>query len=109
MIDQIERAEVAETKRSVYRALTRLRGAATAAYDGVAKTQMGNIDEYAVGHRFRQTHEIKHLANDERDVKTWAFPEGRHPPSPWPRTPRTPRGRVRASGRASSRTSGRTG
>lgn len=79
MIDQIERAEVAETKRSVYRALTRLRGAATSAYDGVAKTQMGNIDEYAVSNRFRATHEVRHLANDERDVKTWAFPNSRYP------------------------------
>merc|ERR1719316_1626631 len=46
MVDQIERAEVAEEKRSVFRALTRLRGAAITSYDGVARSQTGNIDEY---------------------------------------------------------------
>merc|ERR1719353_1666234 len=34
MVDQIEKAEVAEEKRSVFRALTRLRGAAITSYDG---------------------------------------------------------------------------
>merc|ERR1719326_534970 len=46
MVDQIEKAEVAEEKRSVFRALTRLRGAAITSYDGVARSQTGNIDEY---------------------------------------------------------------
>merc|ERR1719159_2234629 len=46
MVDQLERAEVAEEKRSVFRALTRLRGAAITSYDGIARAQTGNIDEY---------------------------------------------------------------
>ena len=46
MVDQLERAEVAEEKRSVFRALTRLRGAAITSFDGVARSQTGNIDEY---------------------------------------------------------------
>lgn len=74
MIDQIERAEVAETKRSVYRSLTRLRGAATAAFDGVARTQVGNIDEYAKTNRYLDSNKIKHLADEESDTEMWAFP-----------------------------------
>merc|ERR1712054_434207 len=46
MVDKLERAEVAEEKRSVFRALTRLRGAAITSFDGVARSQTGNIDEY---------------------------------------------------------------
>ena len=46
MVDQLERAEVAEEKRAVFRALTRLRGAAITSFDGVARSQTGNIDEY---------------------------------------------------------------
>lgn len=74
MIDQIERAEVAETKRSVYRSLTRLRGAATAAFDGVARSQVGNIDQYAADHRYLDENTIKHLAKEEADTEKWAFP-----------------------------------
>merc|ERR1712107_735198 len=46
MVDQLERAEVAEEKRAVFRALTRLRGAAITSYDGIARAQTGNIDQY---------------------------------------------------------------
>jgi len=74
MIDQIERAQVAETKRSTFRALTRLRGAATAAYDGVARSQVGNIEQYGADHRFLDEHAVQHLADREGNVKKWAFP-----------------------------------
>merc|ERR1719487_2102140 len=47
MIDQIERAVVSETKRSMFRALTRLRGATIASYDGMANAQSANVDNYA--------------------------------------------------------------
>ena len=43
MVDQLERAEVAEEKRSVFRALTRLRGAAITSFDGVARSQTGGV------------------------------------------------------------------
>ena len=42
MVDQLERAEVAEEKRAVFRALTRLRGAAITSFDGVARSQTGD-------------------------------------------------------------------
>jgi len=75
MVDQLERAEVAEEKRSVFRALTRLRGAAITSFDGVARSQTGNIDEYNKVHKWRKTHPLHHLANEESDVTKWAFPD----------------------------------
>lgn len=75
MVDQIERAEVAEEKRSVFRALTRLRGAAITSFDGVARSQTGNIDEYNKIHKWRNTHPLHHLADEESDVSKWAFPD----------------------------------
>jgi len=75
MVDQLERAEVAEEKRSVFRALTRLRGAAITSFDGIARSQTGNIDEYNKIHKWRPTHPLHHLADEESDVSKWAFPE----------------------------------
>jgi len=74
MVDQLERAEVAEEKRSVFRALTRLRGAAITSFDGVARSQTGNIDEYNKIHKWRRTHPLHHLADEESDISKWAFP-----------------------------------
>jgi len=75
MVDQLERAEVAEEKRAVFRALTRLRGAAITSFDGVARSQTGNIDEYNKVHKWRNTHPLRHLADEESDVAKWAFPD----------------------------------
>jgi len=75
MVDQLERAEVAEEKRSVFRALTRLRGAAITSFDGVARSQTGNIDEYNKIHKWRNTHPLHHLADEESDISKWAFPD----------------------------------
>jgi len=75
MVDQLERAEVAEEKRAVFRALTRLRGAAITSFDGIARSQTGNIDEYNKIHKWRRTHPLHHLADEESDVSKWAFPD----------------------------------
>lgn len=75
MVDQLERAEVAEEKRAVFRSLTRLRGAAITSFDGVARSQTGNIDEYNKIHRWRNTHPLHHLADEESDIAKWAFPD----------------------------------
>jgi len=75
MVDQLERAEVAEEKRAVFRALTRLRGAAITSFDGVARSQTGNIDEYNKVHKWRNSHPLHHLADEESDVQKWAFPD----------------------------------
>jgi len=75
MVDQLERAEVAEEKRAVFRALTRLRGAAITSFDGVARSQTGNIDEYNKVQKWRSSHPLHHLADEESDVSKWAFPD----------------------------------
>jgi len=75
MVDQLEKAEVAEEKRAVFRAITRLRGAAITSFDGIARSQTGNIDEYAHTHQWRQAHPLHHLADEESDVSKWAFPD----------------------------------
>merc|ERR1719504_488963 len=75
MVDQLERAEVAEEKRAVLRALTRLRGAAITSFDGIARSQTGKIDEYNKLHKWRMTHPLHHLADEESDVSKWAFPD----------------------------------
>jgi len=75
MVDQLERAEVAEEKRAVFRALTRLRGAAITSFDGVARSQTGNIDEYNKINQWRTKHPLHHLADEESDVAKWAFPQ----------------------------------
>eukprot|EP00931_Biecheleriopsis_adriatica_P073437 TRINITY_DN4771_c0_g1_i1.p1 TRINITY_DN4771_c0_g1~~TRINITY_DN4771_c0_g1_i1.p1 ORF type:complete len:182 (+),score=56.51 TRINITY_DN4771_c0_g1_i1:93-638(+) len=74
MVDQLERAEVAEEKRSVFRALTRLRGVALTSFDGIARSHTGNIEEYARTNKWRDEHPLKHLAQEEADVEKWAFP-----------------------------------
>eukprot|EP00933_Yihiella_yeosuensis_P051889 TRINITY_DN49872_c0_g1_i1.p1 TRINITY_DN49872_c0_g1~~TRINITY_DN49872_c0_g1_i1.p1 ORF type:complete len:241 (-),score=65.12 TRINITY_DN49872_c0_g1_i1:145-867(-) len=74
MIDQIQRAEVAEEKRSVFRALTRLRGAAITSFDGIARDQTGNIDTYTANNQYREANPITYLAHQEADVAKWAFP-----------------------------------
>jgi hypothetical protein len=75
MVDQLERAEVAEEKRAVFRALTRLRGAAITSFDGIARSQTGNIDEYNKTHKWRKTYPLHHLADEESDISKWAFPD----------------------------------
>merc|ERR1719335_1523652 len=74
MVDQIERAVVSETKRSMFRALTRLRGATIASYDGMANAQAANVDNYARQKQWSKTHQLNHLANQEGNVESWAFP-----------------------------------
>merc|ERR1719231_1167470 len=74
MIDQIERAVVSETKRSMFRALTRLRGTTISSFDGMANSQSANIDAYAKEKKWTQSHEINHLAQQESNVESWAFP-----------------------------------
>ncbi|CAJ1421064.1 unnamed protein product [Effrenium voratum] len=74
MVDQLEKAEVAEEKRSVFRALTRLRGVALSSFDGVAQAQSANIQDYTQQNHWRDSHPLHHLASEESDVSKWAFP-----------------------------------
>eukprot|EP00932_Pfiesteria_piscicida_P010727 SRR837773.2173.p3 GENE.SRR837773.2173~~SRR837773.2173.p3 ORF type:complete len:226 (-),score=94.77 SRR837773.2173:20-649(-) len=74
MVDQLERAEVAEERRAVFRALTRLRGAAITSFDGIARAHTANMEEYSRKHHWRSGHPVRHLAQEEADVSRWAFP-----------------------------------
>merc|ERR1719424_987006 len=79
MVDQIENAVVAETKRSMFRALTRLRGATIANFDGMANAQSANVAQYAKAKQWTQSHELNHLAKQEANVGKWAFPNSPKP------------------------------
>merc|ERR1719510_1694585 len=46
LVDAVENAEVAEIKRSVFRALTRLRAAEIKEFDTIARLETQAIDEY---------------------------------------------------------------
>jgi hypothetical protein len=74
MVNQIDRAQGVEAKRSVYRALTKLRGATIASYDGMARAHLKNVDDYNIKHKWREEHPYRHLAEEEGDVAVWAFP-----------------------------------
>merc|ERR1719183_1639448 len=75
MIDQIENTQGVESNRAVYRALTKLRGATIASYDGMAKSHLKNVDSYNKKHSWREEHPYRHLAEEEADVDVWAFPK----------------------------------
>jgi hypothetical protein len=75
MVKQIEHAQGTEAKRSVYRALTKLRGATIASYDGIAKGHLKNVDNYNKQHKWRLEHPMRHLAEEEADTHIWAFPK----------------------------------
>mmetsp|Transcript_21604 Transcript_21604/g.60305 ORF Transcript_21604/g.60305 Transcript_21604/m.60305 type:complete len:205 (-) Transcript_21604:77-691(-) len=82
MVDQIERAVVAETKRSMYRALTHLRGATVSSFDGMANAQAANIDRHARSHEWTSENKLEHLADREADTGKWAFPPTLSTPPP---------------------------
>jgi len=73
MIDQIEAAVTAETKRSMFRSLTRLRGVTISSFDGMANSQATNVDSFARSKQWTSTHKLDHLATQEGDVSTWAY------------------------------------
>lgn len=75
MVDQLEKAQVAEEKRAVFRSLTHLRGVTISSFDGVAQAHTSNIDRYNKEHKWRKEHPVKHLASEEGNVEKWAFPK----------------------------------
>jgi len=75
MVGQIETAQGVEAQRSVYRALTKLRGATISSYDSMARAHLKNVDQYNKKHSWREEHPFKHLAEEEADTEVWAFPK----------------------------------
>eukprot|EP00386_Alphamonas_edax_P006645 GDKI01021460.1.p1 GENE.GDKI01021460.1~~GDKI01021460.1.p1 ORF type:complete len:195 (-),score=78.61 GDKI01021460.1:346-930(-) len=70
LVDAVEEAEIAEIKRAVFRALTRLRAATIKEFDTIARLQTQSIDQYNDEHHYRNENPISHLHEDESPVET---------------------------------------
>ena len=65
LVDAVENAEVAEIKRAVFRALTRLRAATIKEFDTIARLETQAIDAYNDAHHYRAENPLAHLHEDE--------------------------------------------
>jgi len=70
LVDAVENAEVAEIKRAVFRALTRLRAATIKEFDTIARLQTQSIDSFNDAHHYRSENPLTHLHEDEAPVET---------------------------------------
>jgi len=70
LVDAVENAEVSEIKRTVFRALTRLRAATIKEFDTIARLETQAIDAYNDAHHFRGENPIKYLHSAEAPVET---------------------------------------
>merc|ERR1719198_2819069 len=70
LVDAVENAEVAEIKRAVFRALTRLRAATIKKFDTIARLETQAIDAYNDAHHYRAENPLTHLHEDEAPVET---------------------------------------
>merc|ERR1719450_1550077 len=68
LVDAIENAEVAEIKRSVFRALTRLRAAEIKEFDTIARLETQAIDEYNDNHHYRAENPLDYISKGEPKV-----------------------------------------
>merc|ERR1719506_3318272 len=68
LVDAIENAEVAEIKRSVFRALTRLRAAEIKEFDTIARLETQAIDEYNDNHQYRKENPLEYISTNEPKV-----------------------------------------
>lgn len=65
LVDAVENAEVAEVKRAVFRALTRLRAAEIKEFDTIARLETQAIDEYNDNHHYREENPLQYIHSDE--------------------------------------------
>jgi hypothetical protein len=70
LVDAVENAEVAEIKRAVFRALTRLRAATIKEFDTIARLETQAFDAYNDAHHYRAENPLTHLHEDEAPVET---------------------------------------
>merc|ERR1712048_793491 len=68
LVDAVENAEVAEIKRAVFRALTRLRAAEIKEFDTIARLETQAIDEYNDAHHYRAENPLEYLHAGEGEV-----------------------------------------
>merc|ERR1719195_1581440 len=69
LVDAVENAEVAEIKRAVFRALTRLRAATIKEFDTIARLETQAIDAYNDAHHYSAENPLAHLHEDEAPVE----------------------------------------
>merc|ERR1719375_279906 len=69
LVDAVENAEVAEVKRAVFRALTRLRAASIKEFDTIARLETQAIDGYNDAHHYRAENPLTYLHSAEAAVK----------------------------------------
>jgi len=70
LVDAVENAQVAEIKRAVFRALTKLRAAQIKEFDTVARIESQALDEFNDNHHFRRENPLVYLHNNEPAVVT---------------------------------------
>jgi hypothetical protein len=68
LVDAVENAEVAEVKRAVFRALTRLRAASIKEFDTIARLETQAIDEYNDAHHYRAENPLSYIHQAESEV-----------------------------------------
>jgi chromosome segregation ATPase len=68
LVDAVENAEVAEIKRTVFRALTRLRAATIKEFDTIARLETQAIDEYNDNHHYRAENPLEYIGSGEPHV-----------------------------------------
>eukprot|EP00927_Polykrikos_kofoidii_P058216 TRINITY_DN52600_c0_g1_i1.p1 TRINITY_DN52600_c0_g1~~TRINITY_DN52600_c0_g1_i1.p1 ORF type:complete len:242 (+),score=38.95 TRINITY_DN52600_c0_g1_i1:61-786(+) len=68
LVDAVENAEVAEIKRSVFRALTRLRAAEIKEFDTIARLQTQAIDDFNDRHHYLAENPLEHIHDSEPRV-----------------------------------------
>lgn len=78
LVDATESAQVAEIKRAVFRALTRLRAAQIKEFDTVARIETYALDDYNDDHHFRKENPLVHLHENEPAVFTDKFESFHH-------------------------------
>jgi hypothetical protein len=73
LVEAVEQAEVAEIKRSVYRALTRLRAAEIKEFDTIARLEVQAIDDYNTQHHYVAENPLEHIDSGEQDFSQDKF------------------------------------
>merc|ERR1719152_858759 len=68
LVDAVENAEVAEIKRAVFRALTRLRAAEIKEFDTIARLETQAIDGYNDQHHYRVENPLSYTHAHEPTV-----------------------------------------
>lgn len=73
LVDAVENAQVAEIKRAVFRALTRLRASQIKEFDTIARIESQAMDEFNDNHHFRKENPLTYIHENEPAVSVDRF------------------------------------